>query len=170
VFEDIVSDKCYLVCKACGFIEGPFPLGTLFAGPAGQLPCRKCGEKRVNKNIEVYGNVKVMKFVPQDDLTLDELITKCGQAANRKGWEIKWDGTARESFPTSVMLTAHELLDAIDKGWRDDNRAKAFEELGDSLVRHFHICHDLNVPMATILRRIMAENEKRPYKHGRKIL
>jgi hypothetical protein len=124
----------------------------------------------VNKNIEVYGNVNVMKLVPSEDFTLTGLIKKCGEAANKKGWRVKWDGPARESFPTFVTLTAHELLDAVDKGWRDNNRPKAFEELGDSLVRHFHIIHDLNVQMPTILRRILKENENRPYKHGREFL
>lgn len=167
MFQDVVTDKCYLVCKACGWVEGPYDKYTAFAGVAGQLACPKCSRHKLNKNIEVYGNVDVMRFIPNEDLTLNQLIKECGEAANKKGWTIKWDGTAKESFPIFMTLTAHEILDAVDKGWRDNNKKKAFEELGDGFVREFHICHDLNIPMQDILKRIMKENEDRPYRHGR---
>ncbi len=49
-----------LVCMDCGWKSEPYPIGTAFAGPGGQLGCPKCTEKRINKNIEVYGHVRSM--------------------------------------------------------------------------------------------------------------
>jgi len=96
-------------------------------------------------------------------MELEEYIKKCGEAANKKGWKITW-----KTFPTYMALTAHEVLDAVDKGWRNDNKKKAFEEIGDTFVRLFHICADLDIPIEEILERIMKNNEKRKYRHGHK--
>ena len=90
-------------------------------------------------------------------------IEKCGESANRKGWFITW-----EHLPEYLMATIHELTDGFDTGWRDDDETKMSEEIADCIVRLFHICHDLNIPIEDILTRIMEENEKRPHKHGRK--
>jgi len=49
-----------------------------------------------------------------------------------------------------------------------DGKDKFNEEIGDCLVRLFHMCYDLNIPIEDILQKIMEENEKRPYKHGHK--
>lgn len=95
-------------------------------------------------------------------MNLREYIKFCGESANRKGWFITW-----EHLPEYLMATIHELTEGFDSGWRDDNKAKMSEEVVDCLVRLFHIAHDLNIPVETILTRVMEENEKRPYKHGR---
>lgn len=96
-------------------------------------------------------------------MDLKEYVKKCGESANRKGWFIVW-----EDLPEYLMATIHELTDGFDRGWRDDLHDKMEEEIGDCLVRLFHICHDLDVDIETILQRLMEENEKRPHKHGRK--
>ena len=98
-------------------------------------------------------------------MDLREYIEICGKAANKKGWKINW-----ETFPLYMALTAHEVLDAVDRGWRNDNKDKAFEEVGDAFVRLFHICYDLEIPIEMILEKILEENKKRPYKHGHKRL
>lgn len=95
-------------------------------------------------------------------MDLKEYVRRCGESANRKGWLITW-----EHLPEYLMATIHELTDGFDTGWRDDDGAKMSEEIADCLVRLFHICHDLNIPIEDILARIMEENEKRPHKHGR---
>lgn len=94
-------------------------------------------------------------------MEIKEYIRKCGEAANKKGWKITW-----ETFPTYMALTAHEVLDAVDKGWRDDNKKKAYEEIGDTFVRLFHVCHDLDIPIEEILERILKNNKRRKYRHG----
>lgn len=96
-----------------------------------------------------------------EEKSLKYYIEKCGKSANNKGWKVTW-----ETFPIYMALTAHEVLDSVDKGWRDDNKKKAYEEVGDTFVRLFHICHDLDIPLEEILDRIMKNNEKRKYKHG----
>lgn len=88
-------------------------------------------------------------------------IKKCGESANKKGWLITWD-----SYPEYILATIDELTDSFEKGWRDDKKEKAFEEIGDCLVRIFHICHDLGIPMEKILKRLMKNNEKRAHLHG----
>jgi len=96
-------------------------------------------------------------------MDLKEYIRKCGESANRKGWKVTW-----EHLPEFLMATIDELTDGFDKGWRDNNKPKMEEEIGDCFVRLFHICHDLNIDIEVILQRLMEENEKRPYRHGRK--
>jgi len=44
----------------CGWQSNPYPEDTLFAGLGGQLFCPKCTELQRNRNIEVYGDVKVI--------------------------------------------------------------------------------------------------------------
>jgi len=95
--------------------------------------------------------------------TLDWYIEECGKSANKKGWKVNW-----EMFPAYILATIDELTDSFEKGWRDDNKEKAWEEIGDCFVRLFHICHDLKIPLEEILERIMEENKSRPYKHGHK--
>jgi NTP pyrophosphatase (non-canonical NTP hydrolase) len=92
-----------------------------------------------------------------------EYVKRCGESANRKGWKVTW-----EEYPAYLLATIDELTDSFDSGWRDDNKAKAFEEIGDCLIRLFHIIHDLEIPIEEILNRLITENEHRPYKHNRK--
>jgi len=96
-------------------------------------------------------------------MDLQEYIKRCGEAANKKGWLVTWD-----MYPPYLLATIDELTDSFESGWRDDNKEKAFEELGDALVRLFHIIHDLDIPIEDILRKIMQENETRPYLHNHK--
>jgi len=98
-------------------------------------------------------------------MELREYIKKCGESANRKGWKVTW-----ENLSEFLILTIHELTDGYDKGMRDDNREKMQEEIGDCLIRLFHIIHDLEIPIEEILKRLMEENERRPYLHGHKRL
>lgn len=95
-------------------------------------------------------------------MNLKDLIEKCGKAANKKGWKITW-----ETYPEYLLATIDELSDSFDNGWRNDDKEKAFEEIGDCFVRLFHLCHDLNIDLEKILMKLLKENEKRPYKHGR---
>ena len=95
--------------------------------------------------------------------TLEYYIEECGKEANLKGWEVTW-----EMYPAYLLATIDELSDSFDSGWRDNDKEKAFEEIGDCLIRLFHIIHDLNIPIEEILERLMEENKRRPYKHGHK--
>ena len=52
-----------LVC-ICGWKSKLYPDGTMFAGPGGQLSCPDCSSVERNKNIEVYGSVKVITVPP----------------------------------------------------------------------------------------------------------
>jgi NTP pyrophosphatase (non-canonical NTP hydrolase) len=90
-------------------------------------------------------------------------IIKCGESANKKGWTVTW-----EDLPAYLMATIHEVTSGFDEGWRDDNKEKMAEEIGDCFIRLAHICHDLNIDLEEIVQRLMKENESRPFKHGRK--
>jgi len=96
-------------------------------------------------------------------MDLKEWVELCGKSANEKGWKVTW-----EQLPAYLLATLHELTDGFDRGWRDDNKEKMYEEIGDCLIRLFHIIHDLEIPIERILERIVEQNKKRPYKHGRK--
>jgi len=92
---------------------------------------------------------------------LSYYIKRCGESANVKGWKINW-----HTYPQYLLATIDELMDSFERGWRNDNKKKAFIEIGDCFVRLFHICHDLEIPLEEILRKIMKDNERRKYKHG----
>lgn len=94
-------------------------------------------------------------------MDLKEYIRKCGKSANEHGWFITW-----ETYPQYLLATIDELTDSFESGWRDNNKDKAFEEICDCLVRLFHLAYDLKIPVEDILKRVMEENEKRPYKHN----
>jgi NTP pyrophosphatase (non-canonical NTP hydrolase) len=94
-------------------------------------------------------------------MELREYVKRCGESANRHGWTITWP-----ELPAYLMATIDELTDGFEKGWRNDNKEKMNEEIGDCFVRLFHICHDLDIDIETVLERIMKNNERRTYKHG----
>ena len=94
-------------------------------------------------------------------MDLEEYVERCGKSANEKGWKVTW-----ENLPTYILATIDELTDGFEKGWRDDQKDKMFEEIGDCLIRIFHICHDLEIPIEKILEWLMEENKRRPRLHG----
>lgn len=96
-------------------------------------------------------------------MNLKDYIEECGKAANKKGWKVTW-----EDLPEYLICAIAELTDAHEKGWRDDKKEKVYEEIGDCFVRLFHICHDLDIPLEEILKKLMKNNERRAYKHGHK--
>lgn len=102
-----------------------------------------------------------LMFRKERKMELKEYIKKCGRCANKHGWKVTWDNLSEY-----LMATLHELLDGWDRGWRDNNKDKMYEEVGDCLIRLFHICYDLDIPIEEILERLMKENKKRPFKHG----
>jgi len=96
-------------------------------------------------------------------MELKEYVKRCGESANKKGWVIKW-----EDLPEYLLATIDELCDGFERGWRNDDQKPMETEIADCLVRLFHICHDLNIDIETVLQEIMKENESRSYKHGHK--
>lgn len=105
-----------------------------------------------------YG-IQVWDFVVE----LKDLIKECGECANKHGWKVTW-----ESYPEYILAAIDELMDSFERGWRNNNKEKAYDEIGDCFVRLFHYCHDLDIPLEDILKRLIKNNKKRSYKHGHK--
>ena len=96
-------------------------------------------------------------------MELKEYIKRCGESANKKGWYVTW-----ESYPEYLLAAIDELMDSFERGWRNDDKAKAEKEIGDCFVRLFHYCHDLDIDIEHVLEILMRNNERRTFKHGHK--
>jgi len=131
------------------------------------MKCPRCGSTDIFDCIDCGVN-SCMKcsYIWNDEnnsKTLAYYIKECGEDAKKHGWHVTWD-----SYPEYILAAIDELMDSFEKGWRKDNKEKAFEEIGDCFVRLFHYCYDLNIPIEDILKRLMANNKRRAYKHGNK--
>jgi len=62
----------------------------------------------------------------KESKTLEYYIKECGEDANRHGWHVTWD-----DYPEYILAAIDELMDSFEKGWRKDNKIKAYEEIGD---------------------------------------
>lgn len=105
----------------------------------------------VFENIENY-SISLNYFVKQTTLN-----------ANKHGWKIEWN----EKLPTYLMLIVTEISEAMEE-FRDDNKEKFNVEIADVLIRLFHLCGDLGIPIEEVLKKKMLLNETRDYHHGRK--
>jgi len=127
------------------------------------LDCKKCNwfvigcqcQKFLGKDCEFTPRVSPFSH------NLKYYVSICGKAANNKGWKITW-----ETLPEYLLSTIAELVDAHERGWRDDKKEKVEVEIGDCFIRLFHICHDLNIDIESVLETIIKNNEKRKHLHG----
>ena len=67
-----------------------------------------------------------------------------------------------------LMLVVSEVSEACE-AIRDNDFFNFKEEIADTFIRLLDICGTMKIDIDTEIRTKMAKNEKRPYKHGRKI-
>jgi len=96
-------------------------------------------------------------------MDLENIIEECKRIANSKGFIVTWD-----NCPTFLMLIVTELSEAMEC-WRDNNLDGFKIELGDTLIRLFHLIGDLNMvdDIPLIIQTKLDYNKTRKYLHGR---
>lgn len=94
---------------------------------------------------------------------LDELSREIRMQNERKGFITNW-----ECLPAKLMLIVTEVAEAME-AYRDQDRAEVIHELCDVLVRTFDLLGALDCSVSKELGKVLENNEKRPYRHGRKI-
>jgi NTP pyrophosphatase (non-canonical NTP hydrolase) len=105
-------------------------------------------------------------------MTLGEMVAQCYQQAVDKGW-VEKDVTVIEQ----VALIHSEASEALES-WRDkqplswtDSEGKpqgVASEYADILIRIGHYCRQLGIDLEYEVRRKLAFNAGRPYRHGGK--
>ncbi len=107
-------------------------------------------------------------------MTLNELVKKAHETAMDKGWWSKYP-----NIPEKLALVHSEISEALEE-YRagiplDETRAgvggkpEGFAvELADAVIRIADLCGYLHIDLDAAIRRKMAYNAKRPYRHGGK--
>lgn len=113
-------------------------------------------------------------------VTIASLQAMIGAWAKRKGWTA-----THEETPTKLMLMVSELSEALEefrKGLsadvvyyhEDGNGMMKPEgigmELADCVIRILHYADDAGIDMGELILEKMAYNEKRPHRHGNKVV
>jgi NTP pyrophosphatase (non-canonical NTP hydrolase) len=94
--------------------------------------------------------------------TLNDWAKYIADWRKRKKFVTKW-----KNLPTKLMLVVTELAEAME-GYRDNNKDKVKEELGDAFIRIADIFGSLGWDFDETVENIMENNELRPLMHNRK--
>ena len=66
-----------------------------------------------------------------------------------------------------LMLVVTEVAEAAE-AWRNDSTFGFDEEIADTFIRLMDICGSLGIDIEVEIGEKMAENENRPYLHGKR--
>ena len=120
----------------------------------------------------------------QDFSGLRRIASACYQTAREKGW---WDRKLGDGdwlapyVSMKLMLGVTELAEAQDEvrdggdstsflqevRYREDGKPEGFaSELADCVIRCFDLAGWLKIDLAEVIRKKMAYNEKRSFRHG----
>lgn len=113
----------------------------------------------------------VVMVVPKSLGQWAKLISEWGQ---RKGWDQNWNDVEK------LCLTHSEISEALEHlrdgrqpdevFFHENGKPDGFGiEIADTIIRLLHICGHHNIDIDALMEIKMAYNEKRPYKHGRKL-
>lgn len=96
-------------------------------------------------------------------MTIGKLIEECHTTALRKGW---WDEERNDGELIALMHS--ELSEALEAMRARADMDAIAEELADCCIRIFDYCGAREIDLENTLRRKMAYNKTRPYRHGKK--
>lgn len=102
---------------------------------------------------------------------LSELARVINEINRANGWEVltpaDWDDPRR--IPTVVALIHSEVSEVLE-GFRVGDRANVAEELADVLIRVLDATGGLGIDIDEEVRKKLAKNRTRGYKHGGKVV
>lgn len=102
---------------------------------------------------------------------LNELARAINEINRANGWEVlqphEWDDPRR--IPTVIALIHSEASEALE-GFRKGDRANVAEEFADVLIRVLDATGGLGIDMDEEVRKKLAKNRTRGYKHGGKVV
>jgi NTP pyrophosphatase (non-canonical NTP hydrolase) len=100
------------------------------------------------------------------------IVEAITQQQNEKGHRIYWEKNKvfRSNDLTigeALAMAAGELVGEAMEAYRDNNLEKFEEELADAVLRIFHIAGATKRDLESAIKRKLAQNKERPFKHGR---
>ena len=101
--------------------------------------------------------------------TLNERADEINKINRANGWEVltpeDWSDARR--VPTVLALIHSEVSEALE-GFRHDDKANFAEELADILIRVLDCSGGLGIDLDNEVRKKLAKNRERGFKHGGK--
>lgn len=117
---------------------------------------------------------------PPDEKPMSQMQREIGDWGRRKGWVFDLRDT-----PEKFCLMHSEISEALEE-YRNGRGIKEIYftqdrqgndkpegigiELADAVIRILHYCDNFNIPLHALIEMKMAYNERRPYKHGGKLV
>lgn len=103
--------------------------------------------------------------------TLNELAYEINEINRANGWEVlrpeEWDDPRR--VPAIIALIHSEASEALE-GFRHRDKANFAEELADVLIRVLDCAGGLGIDLDDEVRKKLAKNRTRGFKHGGKVI
>ena len=96
-------------------------------------------------------------------MDMNELAREIAEWREKKGFITKWDNMLEK-----LMLVVSELAEAAES-YREDDKEGFNEEIADTFIRLFDICGTLEIDIESEVKKKMAKNQTRPYRHGKKM-
>lgn len=101
--------------------------------------------------------------MPKNNVSITELIKQCHETARQKGW---WE--QERNHGELIALMHSELSEALEAMRANGTKDQIAEELADCCIRIFDYCGAYDIDLGETLRKKMAFNKTRPYRHGKK--
>ncbi len=101
--------------------------------------------------------------MPKDICSINDLIEECHHIAKEKGW---WDEKRNDAELIALMHS--ELSEALESMRNHGRKEDVAEELADCCIRIFDYCGARQIDLEKVLRKKIAYNKTRPYRHGKK--
>ena len=95
--------------------------------------------------------------------SINDLVCDCHTIAREKGW---WDNERNDGELIALMHS--ELSEALEAMRNHGEKEAVAEELADCCIRIFDYCGARDIDLDKTLRKKIAFNKTRPYRHGKK--
>ena len=94
-------------------------------------------------------------------LKINKLAEEIKKWRESQGFETSW-----RNMPEKLMLVVTELSEAME-AYRHEDLENFAEEIADSFIRLLDICGSVNIDIDGEIKKKMATNKKRPWKHNK---